>query len=234
MDEESELDIEKQPLLPTALHDPIDAFLNSNEETKLTIIASEATILTPGTQETSVANKVLATSLSSTAFVEPLLQSDPPSLLGTLPIPSVQETQRPLDPFSSVYTTAKIRSGVQSPLIIPAISTTKPEYQPTTLSGFCGNLSAFVTSPVAAYPPAPQNYTTQITDALAKITQLKQLTPSIFEGSYSDKTKFFLWENSFDSLIDSAPATAGQKLHLLYQYLGGKAKKVMKQLQHLV
>ena len=45
IDEESELDIEKQPLLPTALHDPIDAFLNSNEETKLTIIASEATIL---------------------------------------------------------------------------------------------------------------------------------------------------------------------------------------------
>lgn len=89
MDEESELDIERQPLLPTALHDPIDAFLNSNEETKLTI-ASEATILTPGTQETSVANNVLATSLSSTAFVETLLQSEPPSLLGTLPIPSVQ------------------------------------------------------------------------------------------------------------------------------------------------
>ena len=43
-----------------------------------------------------------------------------------------------------------------------------------------------------------------------------------------------LWENAFDSLFDFAPVTASQKLHLLYQYLGGKAKKVVEQLQYLV
>ena len=64
--------------------------------------------------------------------------------------------------------------------------------------------------------------------------RLPQATSSVFEGSDSDKTKFFLWENTFDSLIDSAPVTAKQKLHLLYQYLGGKAKKVVEQLQYLV
>lgn len=74
-------------------------------------------------------------------------------------------------------------------------------------------------------------------DTLAKITQLQRLpqaTPDVFEGNDSDKTKFFLWENAFESLIDSAPVTAIQKLHLLYQYLGGKAKKVVEQLQYLV
>ena len=87
------------------------------------------------------------------------------------------------------------------------------------------------------YSPVSQNYTAQITDALTKITQLQRLpqaTPSVFEGCDLDKTKFFLWENAFDSLIDSAPVTAKQKLHLLYQYLGGKAKKVVEQLQYLV
>ena len=49
-----------------------------------------------------------------------------------------------------------------------------------------------------------------------------------------DKTKFFLWENAFESLIDSAPVTARQKLHLLYQYLDGKAKRVVEQFQYLV
>ena len=43
-----------------------------------------------------------------------------------------------------------------------------------------------------------------------------------------------MWENAFGSLIDSAPVTAEQKLHFLYQYVGGKAKKVVEQLQYLV
>ena len=236
LDEENELNDEQQPLLPTAVHDPIDAFLNSNEETKLTL-ASPAAIFTPTAQETSAAYNVSVTSLSSTPFVEPLSQSVPPTSVSTPPVPSVQETQRPLNPFSPVYTTAKFSSGGQSPPIIPAISTTMSEYQFTTPRGFCGNPPAFFPSLVTTCSPVSQNYTAQITDVLTKITQLQrlpQVTPSVFEGSDSDKTKFFLWENAFDSLIDSAPVTAKQKLHLLYQYLSGKAKKVVEQLQYLV
>ena len=68
LDEEKELNDEQQPLLPTAVHDLIDAFLNSNEETKLTF-TSQATIFTPTTQETSAICNVSVTSLSSTPFV---------------------------------------------------------------------------------------------------------------------------------------------------------------------
>ena len=214
----------------------MDAFLNSNEETKFTL-TSQAAIFTPTAQETSAPHNVSVTSLSSTPFVEPLSQSVPPTSVSTPPVPSVQETQRPLNPFSPVYTTAKFSSGGQSPPIIPEISTTMSEYQLTTPRGFCGNPPAFFPSPVTTYSPVSQNYTAQITDALTKITQLQRLpqaTPSVFEGSDLDKTKFFLWENAFDSLIDSAPVTAKQKLHLFYQYLGGKAKKVVEQLQYLV
>ena len=49
-----------------------------------------------------------------------------------------------------------------------------------------------------------------------------------------DKTKYFLWEKAFDALVDSAPVTDLQKLHLLYQHLDGRAKKVVEQLQYMI
>jgi len=76
----------------------------------------------------------------------------------------------------------------------------------------------------------------QITDALAKVTQLQRLPqakPGIFKGDESD-TKFFIWETAFDALIGSAPISAQQKLYLLYQHLDGKAKKTVEQLQFMV
>ena len=60
MDEENDLDGEKQSLLPTTVHDPIDAFLNNNDETELTF-TSEAAIVSPTAQETRAANNVLIT-----------------------------------------------------------------------------------------------------------------------------------------------------------------------------
>ena len=50
--------------------------------------------------------------------------------------------------------------------------------------------------------------TQQITEALAKVTQLHRLPqarPDVFRGEEEDKTKFFLWESAFDALIDSVP-----------------------------
>jgi len=51
LDEENDLDGEQQRLPPTTVHDPIDAFLNDDHETKLTF-TTEAAIVPPATQET--------------------------------------------------------------------------------------------------------------------------------------------------------------------------------------
>ena len=240
MDEENELDKEQEPLLPTALHKPIDAFLNSKEEAALTS-TPEAPILTSSTQQTSVANDVIVTSSPPTPFLGlhsqsafPTSQSTPPQ---APPVPSVQEPQRTVHPFSPVYTKTSFSIGGQNPPIIPTASAAQPGYHPPTPKGFCGNAPAFIPSPANPHLLVPQSYSAQLTDALAKISQLQRLpqaTPDVFQGNDLDKTKFFLWENAFESLIDSAPVTARQKLHLLYQYLDGKAKRVVEQLQYLV
>lgn len=84
--------------------------------------------------------------------------------------------------------------------------------------------------------PSPDN-TQQITEALAKVTQLHRLPqakPDVFRGEEEDKTKFFLWESAFDALIDSVPVAPRQKLHLLFQHLEGRAKKVVEQLQFMI
>ena len=240
MDEENELDEEQEPLLPTALHNPTDAFLNSKEEATLTS-TPEAPVLTSSIQQTSVANNVIVTSSPPTPFLGPHSQSPFPASQSTPPqappVPSVQEPQRTVHPFSSVYTKTSFSIGGQNPPIIPTASAAQPGYHPPTPKGFCGNAPAFIPSPATPHLLVPQSYSAQLTDALAKISQLQRLpqaTPDVFEGTDLDKTKFFLWENAFESLIDSAPVTARQILHLLYQYLDGKAKRVVEQLQYLV
>ena len=237
IDEENRLDDEQQPLLPTTLHDPVDAFLNYHEEAGLTS-TPEAPILTSSTPVTPAINNVSVTSSSPSIHVlHP--QPEPPTSHNAPPqaplVPPVQEPRRTLCPFSPVYTTTSFSIGGQRPPIIPAISTAQSEYHPSTPRDFCGNPPAFFLPPVTPFLPVSQSYTAQLTDTLAKITQLQRLpqaTPDVLEGNDSDNTKFFLWENAFESLVDSAPVTARQKLHLLYQYLGGKAKKVVEQLQY--
>lgn len=62
----------------------------------------------------------------------------------------------------------------------------------------------------------------QMVEALAKVTQLQRLPQAktdVFKGDEKDKTKYFLLETAFDALVDSAPVTDIQKLHLLYQHL---------------
>ena len=88
VDEENDLDSEELPLLPTTVHDPIDAFLNNNHETELTF-ASEAAIVPPTTHRACAASNVLITSLSSASSVEPISQSGSQILLPTPPVLSV-------------------------------------------------------------------------------------------------------------------------------------------------
>lgn len=66
-----------------------------------------------------------------------------------------------------------------------------------------------------------------------QLQRLPQAKPDVFTGDETD-TRFFIWETAFDALIDSAPISSQQKLYLLYQHLGGKAKKVVEQLQYMV
>ena len=84
--------------------------------------------------------------------------------------------------------------------------------------------------------PSPDN-TQQITEALAEVTQLQRLPQAkldAFRGEEEDKTKFFLWESAFDALIDLVPVAPRQKLHLLFQHLEVRAKKVVEQLQFMI
>ena len=48
------------------------------------------------------------------------------------------------------------------------------------------------------------------------------------------RPNFFLWESAFGALIDSVPVAPRQKLHLLFQHLEGRAKKVVEQLQFMI
>ena len=83
----------------------------------------------------------------------------------------------------------------------------------------------------------PTDNAQQIAETLIKVTQLQRLPqakPDVYKGDEKDKTRFFLWETAFDALVDSAPVSAQQKLHLLYQHLDGKAKRVVEQLQYMI
>ena len=132
--------------------------------------------------------------------------------------------------------TCTVSSSVHSP------SSFNVDYQPGTPypRSLYGNSPLYVTpQPSQISPmyvmPSPDN-TQQITEALAKVTQLQRLpqaVPDVFNGEEKDKTRFFLWETAFNALIDSAPVTPQQKLHLLFQHLGGRAKKVVEQLQFM-
>ncbi|XP_068721564.1 uncharacterized protein [Montipora capricornis] len=136
-------------------------------------------------------------------------------------------------------------AGLQSGYVsqIPATSLQSITQQPCVPRSLYGNSPLFV-------PPQPQlpqvsptyflpssDNTQQINDALTKVTQLQRLPqakPDVLKGEEKDKARFFLWETAFDALVDSVPVSSQQKLHLLYQHLEGRAKKVVEQLQFLI
>ena len=82
-------------------------------------------------------------------------------------------------------------------------------YQDFTPQSFYGNPPLYV--PLQSQPPQPSpvyvlpspDNTQQITEALAKVTQLHRLPqakPDVSREEDEDKTKFFLWESAFDAL----------------------------------
>ena len=104
--------------------------------------------------------------------------------------------------------------------------------EPPCTTGFAGNPPLFI-------PCKTQKRTNSIelAETFIKMSQLHRLPQaklSVFRGDEKDKTTFFLWQTAFDALIGSTPVTPEQKLHLLYQYLDGRAKTTMEQLQYMV
>ena len=180
----------------------------------------------------------------------PLVSPNQPSCLTSTPIcqsPANYSLPRSSSSFLSSLYTANTR---RYPLTVPdhdtithTVSTSvhsptsfNVDYQPGTSypRSLYRSSPLYVTpqpsqiSPVYALP-SPDN-TQQITEALAEVTQLQRLpqaVPDVFNGEEEDTTRFFLWETAFNALIDSAPVKPQQKLHLLFQHLGGRAKKVV-------
>ena len=139
--------------------------------------------------------------------------------------------QHPVTPYSLHTPTSSPSNFHSQPSYYPtppySHNTEFPRYQHQHLS----TLPSFT----AAHATPQQGMTTQIADALLLLTQqqrLPQSKPRIFTGSEEDKTSFFLWQNAFDALVGSAHIPARQKLYLLNEHLGGKAKKVVEQLQY--
>ena len=141
-----------------------------------------------------------------------------------------------MTPHSAYLTTSLQQGLVTSPVMY------QQAYLDFTPQSLYGSPPLYV--PLQSQPPQPSpvyvlpspDNTQQITEALAKVTQLHRLPqekPDVFRGEEEDKTKFFLWESAFDALIDSVPVAPRQKLHLLFQHLEGTAKKVVEQLQFM-
>ena len=111
-------------------------------------------------------------------------------------------------------------------------------YQNFTSRSLYGNPPLYV--PLPSQPPEPSpvyvlpspDNTQQITEPLAKVTQLHRLLqakPDVLRGEEEDRTKFFLWESAFDALIDSVPVAPRQKWHHLFEHLEGRTKEVLLQ-----
>ena len=119
---------------------------------------------------------------------------------------------------STVYTSSNTRVSFGSS--VPSTYATPRTGRPglTSSRGFCGNSPVFIPSPDPVQTLPPQDYLLDFSNTLTRMTQLQRLPqakPDVFKGDEQDQTKFFLWKNVFDSLIDSIPVTAQQKLHLL-------------------
>ena len=166
--------------------------------------------------------------------------------------PNIYSAPRTQHQNKHTETTVNFSTGRQDPIVMPTlvISTTSSSQAPPQ---WCTSQpTPEYISPSSYRPFIPYNYNSQfapvyvhpsqdnsllLTDTISKVTQLQRLPqakPDTFKGDEKDKTKYFLWETAFDALVDSVPITPQQKLHLLYQHLDGKAKRVVEQLQYMV
>ena len=174
---ESQLYDEQPPLLPTTQHDVVAAFLETDNAAGLTS--------TPGTPNLTVFNQGtcpadirLAASPPAITPTGSQFQVEPPALSSRNHTTPVVPTKEPRifissSPIDHTMITCSFSGGGQVPPVFPAICTDPSGYH--SPRGFCGNTPIFVPSSTAAYGPVPQNYSAQLMDALAKISQLQHL-----------------------------------------------------------
>ena len=190
------------------------------------------------TQTSALGSRPLASSVPAfTQSSVSLPQSLPPVTHHSAYLGGGYTSSTPMSPHGAYITTSLQQGLVTSPVMY------QQAYQDFTPQSLYGNPPLNV--PLQSQPPQPSSVyvlpspdnTQQITEALAEVTQLHrlpQVKPDVFRREEEDKTKFFLWESAFDALIDSVPVAPRQKLHLLFQHLEGRAKKVVEQLQFMI
>ena len=170
---------------------------------------SSAPISVSVTQTSALGSRPLVSSV-------PAVTQSPVSVSSSLP-PVTQHSaylgggytsSTPMTPHGAYLSTSLQQGFVTSPVMY------QQAYQDFTPQSLYGNPPLYV--PLQLHPPQPSpvyvlpspDNTQQITEALAKVTQLHRLPqakPDVFRGEEEDKTKFFLWESAFDALIDSVP-----------------------------
>ena len=229
--EEDKADDFQSPLLPTKQYDPIPAFPRDNNE-GLTSTPEVVPSVPQNFQAfpTASASPMFTSPTSNTVYSSTHTRFS----LGTQVLLTQYTTS---SSCKTVYTSTNTRASFGSNVATTFATSHTDRPGLTSSRGFCGNPPVFIPSPDPVQTLPPQDYLIDFSDTLTRLTQLQRLPqakPDVFKGDEQDQTKFFLWENAFDSLIDSIPITAQQKLHLLYQYLDGKAKRVIEQLQYLV
>ena len=239
--------LEKQPQVSSSIQSPTRVTQSSSHVTQPSspvtqsssfLTRSSAPISVSVTQTSALDSRPLVSSVpavtqSSVSVSQPL----PPVTHHSAYLGGGYTSSTPMTPHSAYLTTSLQQGLVTSPVMY------QQAYQDFTPQSLYGSPPLYV--PLQSQPPQPSpvyvlpspDNTQQITEALAKVTQLHRLPqakPDVFRGEEEDKTKFFLWESAFDALIDSVPVAPRQKLHLLFQHLEGRAKKVVEQLQFMI
>ena len=192
---------------------PLDVHTSAPLVNLSTPVAQPSPLVTP-----SRPSFLTHTPICQSLLNDPLPRSSS-SFLSSLYTYTASTRRYPLTVTDQDTITHTVSTSVHSP------TSFNVDYQPGTSypRSLYGNSPLYVTpqpsqiSSVYVMPSADN--TQQITEALAKVTQLQRLpqaVPDVFNGEEKDKTRFFLWETAFNAIIDSAPVTPHQKLHLLF------------------
>ena len=170
---------------------------------------SSAPISVSVTQTSALGSRPLVSSVPAvTQSSVSVSQSLPPVTQHSAYLGGGYTSSTPTTPHGAYLSTSLQQGLVTSPVMY------QQAYQDFTPQSLYGNPPLYV--PLQLQPPQPSpvyvlpspDNTQQITEALAKVTQLHRLPqakPDVFRGEEEDKTKFFLWESAFDALIDSVP-----------------------------
>ena len=212
--------LEKQPQVSSSIQSPTRVTQSSSHVTQCSspvtqsssfLTRSSAPISVSVTQTSALGSQPLVSSVPAvTQSSVSVSQSLPPVTHHSAYLGGGYTSSTPMTPHGAYLTTSLQQGLVTNPVMY------QQAHQDFTPQSLYGNPPLYV--PLKSQPPQPSpvyvlpspDNTQQITEALAKVTQLHRLPqakPDVFRGEEEDKTKFFLWESAFDALIDWVPVT---------------------------